>query len=63
MSSDSNQRSLPCQVGMKLVLKINEGCVVESVEFDISEDSTGEVRANLRSFLADVDGTLLPLFD
>jgi len=48
---------------MKLVLKIDEGGVVESVEFDISEDSTGEVRANLRSFLADVDGTLLPLFD
>jgi len=47
MSSDSNQRSLPRQVGMELVLEINEGGVVESIEFDISEDSTGEVRSDL----------------
>lgn len=61
MSSDSNEGSLPRQVGVKLVLKVDEGSVVERVEFDVTENRGREVGTDLGSLLADVDNALLTL--
>lgn len=44
--ADSDQPAAPSNVLMKLVLKINEGCVGTRGELQITEDSAGEQRAN-----------------
>lgn len=54
MRPHSDERPLPRQVGMKLVLQVDEGGVGELVEGDAAEDGRGKVGSDGCRLLAGI---------
>ena len=49
MGTDRDELTSPADILVKLVLKIDEGCVGSFGELDISKNSTGEKRSYFTS--------------
>ncbi len=58
---DRDEGTLPGQVGVELVLQVDEARVAELVKLDVAEDGRGKVRADLGRLGLDADRSLLAL--
>ena len=57
--ADSDEGALAGEVGVQLVLEVDEGGVAERGELDVAEDGRGEVGADLGRLGRDADDALL----